>query len=200
MLNKYVYKAYVVLILSTSLTILGCKDNTSFLSENDLKELSAYAISLNASNRDNYYPLIDSRITSSHNPELHREVLEIAMVIDTLAMYYIDGTGGIAEDGTMWNTTESGEKGNIIYRNLKVKEKLTGLLNSAKANAGPADKDLIRSTAYIVEDKFLSNTPYFNEQRLSERPLSVLSLELLLLENRLCALLLEDLSTVKEKK
>lgn len=200
MLNKYISKGLYAFLLSTSLLISGCGGNSSVLSEVDLQDLSRYAVTLNNSNRWEYYPLIREKIKKSDNAQLHRDVFEIAMVIDTLAMFYIDGAGGVTQDGAIWNPAENGKKGNAIYENLKVKEKLMGLLSRAKANARPTDKDLLSTTTYIVENKFIGTSPYFDEQKLSERPLSVLSLELLLLENKLCALLLDCLSTAEKKK
>jgi hypothetical protein len=199
MLNLYLPRTSLIVLFSFSLLITGCAESHSSLAEDDLKDLSAYAVGMNVSNRFDYYPLIEAKIPQSHNPELHQDVLEIAMVIDTLAMQYIEQTGGIAENGTFMNPRESGEKGAQIYKELKVEARLTDLLTKAKAKAGSSDKDLMQVTEYIVQNQFLSEKPYFNQQKLTQRPLSVLSLELLLLENKICAVLLNSLLVNKEQ-
>lgn len=198
MLKFYSPKVYLVILASFSLLLTGCTESRSSLAEDELKDLSAYAVGLNNSNTFDYYPLIEAKIPQSHNPELHRDVLDIAMVLNALAMKYIEQTGGIADNGTFMNPNESGEKGARIYKELKVEARLTELLTKAKAKAGFTDKDLMQVTEYIVQKHFLSQEPYFDQQKLTQRPLSVLSLELLLLENKLCAVLLNSLSANKK--
>lgn len=198
MLKLYPLRIYLIVLSSFFILATGCTENHSSLAEDDLKDLSAYAVGMNTSNRFDYYPLIEAKIPQSHNPELHQSVLEIAMVLDTLAMKYIEQTGGIAENGTFMNPNESGEKGTQIYKELNVENRLTELLIKAKAKAGSSDKDLMQVTEYIVQNHFLSQEPYFNQQKLTRRPLSVLSLELLILENKLCAVLLNSLSANKK--
>lgn len=198
MLKFYPLRSYSIVLFLLSLIVSGCTDSHSSLAEDDLKDLSAYAVGMNVSNRFDYYPLIEAKIPQSHNPELHRGVLEIAMVIDTLAMKYIEQTGGVAENGTFMNPSESGGKGAQIFKELNIESRLTDLLTKAKAKAGSTDKELMQVTEYIVQNQFLGEKPYFDQQKLTQRPLSVLSLELLLLENKLCAVLLNSLLVNKE--
>jgi hypothetical protein len=200
MLNLFPLRTHLLVFLSLSLLITGCAEKHPSIAEAELKDLSAYAVGMNVSNRFDYYPLIEAKISQSHNPELHRSVLEIAMVLDTLAMKYIEQTGGIAENGTFMNPSESGEKGTQIFKELNVEARLTDLLTEAKAKAGSSDKDLMQVTEYIVQNQFLREKPYFDHQKLTQRPLSILSLELLLLENKLCAALLKSLSVNKKQQ
>ncbi len=200
MLKLYPFKTYFIVLLSFSFLVISCTDRQASLTQEELKDLSYYAVGMNLSNSFDYYPLIEARIPQSHNPELHQDILEIAMVLDTLAMKYIEQTGGIAENGTFMNPGESGEKGILIYKELKTEARLTDLLNKAKAKAGSSDKDLMRVTEYIVRNKFLNEKPYFDRQKLTQRPLSILSLELGLIANKLCAELLNSLPERTEKK
>ncbi|MBB6612837.1 hypothetical protein H7F15_17480 [Pontibacter sp. Tf4] len=191
-------------LLSISLCCLlfvsGCTEQKTSLTENDLQDLSRHAVSLNTSNRFTLYPLIEDKLADSPNPEFHKSVFEIAMVMDTLAMNYIDQAGGIAENGTMMNPSDSGEKAVQLYQNLNTKQKLSSLVSKARSLAGPADQRLMRATEYVMQQKFLSDAPYFNPERLSQKPLSVLSLELLVLENQLCSLLLKEMSANRDEK
>ena len=198
MLKLYPLRINLIVLFSFSILAIGCTENHSSLAEDELKDLSAYAVGMNTSNRFDYYPLILAEIPQSNNPELHQSVLEIAMAIDTLAMKYIEQTGGIDENGTFMNPNERGEKGAKIYKDLKVNARLTDLLTKSKAKAGSSDKDLIQVTEYIVQNYFLNQEPYFDHQKLTQRPLSVLSLELLILENKLCAMLLNSLTANKK--
>lgn len=194
MLKTYLPKTLFVIASCLSLLSIGCTRQTGSLSENDLKDLSGHAVSLNTSNRFTLYPLIEAKLVDSPNPEFHSSVLEIAMVLDTLAMKYIEQTGGIAENGSMMNPLESGEKGIQLYQQLNTKEKLSSLLTKTQSHASPADNRLMRATTYILQQRFLNEAPYFNQEKLTQTPLSVLSLELLVLENQLCSILLEELS------
>lgn len=198
MLKHSPLKPFIFTILGFSFFASGCTENQSSLGEKELKDLSEHAVFMNTSNRFDYYPLIEERIPLSHNPKLHQDVLEIAMIIDTLAMVYMEQTGGIAENGTLMNPTLSSEKGIDIYNELHVKDKLRDLLNQAKEHASPSDKSLLQRTEWIVQNKFTGETAYFDHKSLSERPLSILSLELVLLENNLLAELLNSLSENKK--
>ncbi|RDV13294.1 hypothetical protein DXT99_19935 [Pontibacter diazotrophicus] len=198
MLKHSPLNTFIIPVLGFSLFASGCTESKSSLGEKELKDLSEHAVGMNFSNRFDYYPLIEEKIPQSPNPELHQDVLEIAMVIDTLAMKYMEQTGGIAENGTLMNPTMGGEKGIDIYNELHVKDKLRDLLNKAKEHASSSDKSLLQRTEWIVQNKFTGETAYFDHRRLSERPLSVLSLELVLLENYLLAELLNSLSENKE--
>jgi hypothetical protein len=186
-----------IIIMCTLLLMLGCSTKEgSSLDESDLKDLSRQAVDLNAANLYDYYPLVQKSLNGQQIEESYLHIIKAALVIDTLVSEYIYHSGGIREDRSLMNPTIKGDEVMQLNKYKETSTQLKEILQKTKKGNRLEGKELalVNSFEYILQFNFLSDSPYFDEDKISTTPISILILEMSIVENQLYALLLKHLN------
>jgi hypothetical protein len=175
--------------------MLSCTTkDTVVINKQLMSDVSSAAIDLNSIN--NLYLSKDIRklIYKSDKVEIYELILEAADLLRELSREYSTYAGGMTTDGEyLIDPFKTGNEGYNFFVKHKVRSRLNNIVIQLNA-LDTKNEDVISSFKYMIDKRFLSSSPYFDEVSLKTKPVSIILLDLMVTEYLLYVLILNDLN------
>jgi hypothetical protein len=183
------------IIIVVAFLVSSCNINSS---ENDYRQLmttiSSSTLELEALNSLIYQKVLKEQVSKSDNERTYTLMLEAANLIGGLSGDYIMNSGGMTLNQQINNPLAKGVIGYNLFQKHEMKRKLEDIIEKLNSLDQAQSIEAVKQFKYVIDRKFLSANPHFNEETLKQKPLSVITLELLVVENTIYGIIMNNMN------
>jgi hypothetical protein len=157
-----------------------------------LSDLSGRALELQFLNISQLQGILKNQVSQSGNVATYNLILDAAYLIDSLADDYVIKSGGM-KDGKFFDPLKAGALGYDIYMRHDLKARLRTIVDQVNKLNIDTNNEAVKAFNYVIDRNFLASNAYFSESILKTKPSSVLTLDLMVIENSLYVMIIKDL-------